>query len=534
MRHRIARGAFAASLLTIFTGACSGTEGGADGGAAGGEDARAADAAATADADATATHADATATTGGDAALTTGADATTTIHPDAAQSADATTPMDATAAADTGPGDSGAADAGMTARCGTGPSCMAGEQCRHGFCMPMTVPTWDLRVAPADLQRILASPQSEIFVPCTLGANGTTYANGMVRLRGSSSREFPKKSFRIEFPENAMHPGFTRKINLRSEYNDGSYSRNFLSHEMFRRYSRLPVPMTRYINLQVNGAEYGLMLEVERISGSFLDRNGRDRMRNTFEADPPSQLHQQGATTMIPLPDLATYQAAFPKASGTAGDYADLRAFIEMAIWGDHVATGRSETTTTTRIRQAFDVDGFIDQLAVYAVIQSADHTKKNYYLGDQMGHFEYYPWDLDLTFGCLWDIQNDNSICDDLIVDLEPTIGMRGPDTDTTFPTEEFFNELIHLVLGDPQLWQRYTTRICEILASPFWQNDVSELLSAIAETIEPYVNIDNNDRVAGPVQFMTEQEQVRDYRMRRTSFLRDYLRQVGRACPP
>jgi len=421
---------------------------------------------------------------------------------------------------------------GTCGECQNSGECRSDEECRRGFCLPGAPPIWDLRVTPANFARLESNPDADIFVPCGLTAGGVAYDRDcMVRLRGGSSRAFPKRSFRIEFPENADHPGFTRKINLRAEYNDDSFLRNYLAHESFRRFTERPAPATRFIRLTLNGREYGLMLEVERIGGRFLERHGRDRDRSMYEADPSGELHTNGATALIPLPDVATYRAAFDQTTGTRTDYSDLIAFIEQAIWPDWIDSASRFPTRTTRIRTVLDVDGYLDYLAVYGVIQSSDHVKKNYYLSlqpDSGGtpRWEFYPWDMDLSFGCLWNVAEDNSICNTLETEFPNDIGGLSEGDMVNYPTELFFNLLIHLVVGDTQLRGRHQDRICAIVRSDFWTRRLPSLIDALEETIRDAVAADPNDRNRNPAEFRAAVQTVRSFHAMRTTFL-------GADCP-
>ena len=210
--------------------------------------------------------------------------------------------------ATTCPAAEGCSAAGRCGVCAQDAECRAGERCAAGACLPDALPEWSLDVAPLDLQRIINFPEQDIFVPCALAVEGVRYDQGCrVRLRGGTSRGFPKKSFRITFDPGAPHPGINRKINLRAEYNDRTFMRNFLAVQTLRRLTVVPAPSARFVRLTLNGAFYGLMTEVDTVDDDFFEAQGLSPDAPTYEADPPFELSPLGAGALMPLPDPALY-----------------------------------------------------------------------------------------------------------------------------------------------------------------------------------------------------------------------------------
>jgi len=406
--------------------------------------------------------------------------------------------------------------------------CDAGRVCRHGYCVRESLPTWSVTLAPTDFQAILADPYAIKEVPCQLAVDDQAYADACtIRVHGGASRDYPKKSFRIEYAQGKEHPGYSRKLTLRAEYNDASMLRNFLANEFFRQATDVPAARAHHVWLRVNDADYGLMLLVERVGEDFLEGWGRDRTAPMYECDPPLDLMREGSGAFVPLPDEATYEATYDKKAGPDGTWADLRSLIEDAVWQDWLESTRLQTTTR-RTAPLIAVDRYLDYLAAMGVLQNHDHVRKNYVLSRQDDgsgpKWEFYPTDLDMTFGCLWDEAAQDVICDSTTTNDAWDRGVL-PDAPAGYPVQAFYNQLIQQVLRDPALQPRFQARICTLLAGPFWQDGLPRLIDAMDEALAAAVAKDTRDRAANEAAFHKEVQELRRFRVERANFLRKEL---------
>ena len=431
-----------------------------------------------------------------------------------------------TAADDCLPGDVCRVD-GSCGECSDSTECALGQNCQSGFCIDASLRAWNLEIAESDYFLLIDNPYEEIFVLCALVADGVRYDQGcQVRLRGGSARDYPKKSFRITFADGVPHPGFSRKINLRAEYNEPSFLRNVIALETFRRLAQVPTPRTRFIDFSINGVSYGLMSEVERVGGKLLRTNGRDDLAPLYEADPPRDLFALGTGSLVPLPDEATYQAGFDKKSPDDPSYADLMHFVENVIWADFVES------TTRRLRTELDVELYLQYLALMGVVQNHDHIRKNYYLTRQLHpvgnqRWEMLPWDLDLSFGCLYDDVLMTTYCDEFIVDQAPDRGIL-VGAEAGYPVMAFYNQLQHDVLLDPQMRARFESLACGALDSEWWSSRLLDFIDAKEVEIRASVAADDRDRNADEFAFEAEVEDLRRFLTERAAVVRSVF-----SCP-
>ncbi len=398
----------------------------------------------------------------------------------------------------------GCADGGC-GECTSDSHCEADETCRSGFCME-EVPIWDLQTTEEDWAAVHEDPYHDFFYDCVLTVDGVDYADGcQYRAYGSTARTWPKLSLRIRFPEDFEHPGYSRKITLRSEYNDPTLMRNRLGYETFRHLVRLPAPRTQYVLLRVNGEIYGLFVELERPGGKWLRRNGRDRERSLYEAE-----HSPIQGGLVPMEDHASYElidddVMYNKNSGDPDDFSDLIELVEGVLWADFQDSPSRSQTVLSRTEDVVDVDTHVSYLAVMAAIQNRDHVTANYNISwqhDSLGQpaWEVYPLDLDTTFGCTYDPDAGNNYCWDVSHDVWWLNGVAPLEGDVGWPHYAWMNMLAHLTLNEPECNAAFRGRLCWYLGSSWWNEELPRLVAATAETIRPALAQDPNDIVTDP----------------------------------
>jgi hypothetical protein len=422
---------------------------------------------------------------------------------------------------------------GSCGSCATSADCSAGDTCTEGFCMSPVL-TWDLAMAPADWTRIREIPFEDDWYSCVLTAGGVEYADGCeVRSYGSTARTYPKLSLRIRFPEDFEHPGYSRKITLRAEYNDSTFLRNHLGYESFRRLMTIPTPRTRHVQLSVNEEVYGLFVEQERPGGKWLEQSARDRTRSLYEAE-----HSPVQGGLMPMASRAEYEVLddremYNKKTGDEDDFSDLASLIEDTMWQDFLDSPSRSQTSIERTAAAVEVDSVATYLGIMAMIQNRDHVASNYNISfqrDPVGtpKWEVYPLDLDTSFGCVFNPDRGNNICDSLQSDVWWLSGVAPYEGEVGLPAESWMNLLYHLVLNEPSCSAAFNARICANLAGPYWNDELPRLIQATAQTIRPFVAADPNDRNSSPAEFDTAVAEMLAFLADRQAYLESSL-----SCP-
>ena len=244
--------------------------------------------------------------------------------------------------------------------------------------------------------------ENPIWVPCTLTFNGITWNYVGVRFKGNSSLKdawtagIYKMPFRFDFDEfEDTYPeiddqrfyGF-KKLTLASGYKDDSLIREKVVADIFRGLD-VPAPRTAFYRLFIDcgdgeGSKYfGLYTMVEVPADPMLEAQFSTSDGNLYKPDGTTASFGAGSPS----------EEDFDKETNKdEADYSDVNA-LYTAI-ND---TSSDDETWKSTLESIFDVDGFLNWLAVNTVVQNWDTYGKmthNYYLYNDGGVLTWIPWD--------------------------------------------------------------------------------------------------------------------------------------------
>jgi hypothetical protein len=231
-----------------------------------------------------------------------------------------------------------------------------GTEQRGAGSQVQNLPHYELMIAAADLDALENNPGSNDTHPATFKAGGKVYNGVKVRVRGSWSRTWPKKSFKILFDHGAPFEG-QRSINLNSGWRDPAFVREPLAYYVYE-VCGVPAPRSRMVRVDVNGRFGGLYVEVEQPGKEFLSRVGLagasvfkagSRGRDADERD---------------LGNEEAYRACYSKETQKTDSYTELQQFCH----GLDTATDKLDFFT-----RHVDLDRYVNYLAATALIQSID-----------------------------------------------------------------------------------------------------------------------------------------------------------------
>ncbi|MCZ6795491.1 MAG: CotH kinase family protein, partial [Planctomycetota bacterium] len=129
------------------------------------------------------------------------------------------------------------------------------------------LPVYSLRVAEDDLNAVLEDVREDRVVAAKLEVEGKKHTV-LFRVRGASTRNAAKLSYRLEFIGRRPPPG-RRVIYLKGEPSDHTLQQEKLTCDLFTALG-LPVSSARYVNLFLNGRYRGLYLDIDRIDTGFV------------------------------------------------------------------------------------------------------------------------------------------------------------------------------------------------------------------------------------------------------------------------
>ncbi len=265
----------------------------------------------------------------------------------------------------------------------------------------------DVTIDPVKLQWIFANVKSD-----SEHAASVRFRNGVIdqtvdsigfRLRGNTSRDAKKKSFKISFNSFIKGRQFhgIEKLNLNGEHNDPSIIRSKLVADL---YGDIGVPASRanHATVYINGTYYGLYVSVEHIDEEFLKKRFADDSGNLWKCLYPADLKYLGSDPnlyrnlkngAVPAYELSTNEAA--------GDFSALAKLI--AVINNTPAGAFADS-----LEQYLHVYRVLQYLAVNTLVGSWDDYRSlmnNYYLYHipSEKRFTIIPYDYDNTFGVDW-----------------------------------------------------------------------------------------------------------------------------------
>ena len=229
-----------------------------------------------------------------------------------------------------------------------------------------------------------------------------TMLNVGFRLRGNTSRNAAKKSFKVSF--NAFEKGRkfygVEKMNLNGEHNDPTILRSKICWDLFNMVN-VPASRSSHVALYINDEYRGLYIHVEHVDEEFLQKRFYQAHGNLYKCLWPADLHYKGNN-----PDNYKFMSGGRrtydlKTNKEEDDYSDLAHFIDIL---NNTPTGE----LPCELEKVFDVDNYLKVIAIDELTSNWDGpivNKNNFYLyfnpGDQ--RFSYIPYDLDNTLGIDW-----------------------------------------------------------------------------------------------------------------------------------
>ncbi len=270
------------------------------------------------------------------------------------------------------------------------------------------IPRVDILLPPDSLNILLApgNEESNYHWHATFifdnGEMKDTVENVGFRLRGNTSRQAEKKSFKVSF--NTYEPGRKwaglEKLNLNGEHNDPAVARSKICWDLLRR-MEVPAPRANHVEFYVNGNFFGLYINVEHIDEEFVQLRFGNNDGNLFKCLWPADLVYKGSNPDLYKEEFGGRRAYELTINEDEDDYSDLANFID-------ILNNTPLAELPCELEQVFNVDGFLRAAAFDILSGNWDgpiFNKNNFYLyhNEANGKFEYIPYDLDNTFGIDW-----------------------------------------------------------------------------------------------------------------------------------
>jgi len=215
-----------------------------------------------------------------------------------------------------------------------------------------------------------------------------------VRLKGGIGGFRPlsgKSAFKIKFNFSVAGQRFQglKKLTLNNMVQDDSMVHETLSYTLFRAIG-VPAPRTGFAYVRVNGADYGVYLDVEQLDDVALQQ----RFATT-------QHLYEGNYTNDLLPGQAS---VYEVDEGSPTDRADLQALIDAVDAPGSFSDNVAPVADLAEMTKQGAVERWIDHWDSYSCWDDSSfgsqYSPNNYYLhSDAAGRFTMLPWGTDQTF---------------------------------------------------------------------------------------------------------------------------------------
>lgn len=340
-----------------------------------------------------------------------------------------------------------------------------------------TTPVLEWYIADDDYAELLddVGGADDTYSPCIIVYGNQVFDNAKIRLKGSYSRTFDKKPFKVNLPKGytLTMPGIidtpVSEFHLNSDYPSGNrYVASLLAWRVFD-YAGFTTPEKTKVELRRNG----------NIEGSYTFMEKYDE---AWKQDNPL------------LSTGALYESGSEKKWPKDGDIAPLQAWQQDLIdkQGQEIHDYIMETT---------DVPNIINFMAAQAVIRHSDwsHFQNTlaYQDTDDTNRWSLLPWDLDLAFSTLPPFNPLNY--PGITNMIDPT------DTTSSIPVET--RMLFAAVWNDPVLKQMYVRRVRSLVDQVYVSGNIQQWLTEEYQKAQTAAERDDAIRHA------SEEQEMRDY---------------------
>ena len=367
------------------------------------------------------------------------------------------------------------------------------------------------------------TPENPMWVPATIEFQGNTWTNVGVRYKGNSSLtsgwrsgtlKLPLKldfdEFEDDYPEidDQRFYGF-KQLSLANGFSDSSFLRDAATFGILEE-AGLPAAETAFYEVILDYSEgpvtLGLYTMIEVIDDTVVERYFGSNDGNIYEAD--------GSAASLAASTYSQIEQSFQKENNEdEADWSDIETLFDVL----HSDQRTSDPAAwRANLESIFDVDGFLEWLAISAVIQHWDAygaMSHNYYLyhDPDTGQLTWISWDHNMAMSAGMGGR-----------------GGRGPGTSSVSLDKADVNDnwpLIRYLLDDPVYYALYVDYLAETVAGPFNPDHMAETYQTLAELIAPYAAAD-----VGEAAFDAAVQQLIEHAYQRADAVEEFLSSIGR----
>jgi spore coat protein H len=280
------------------------------------------------------------------------------------------------------------------------PQAVAEGRCPEQPALDAELPVWDLYVPREDWDALHVEVRAKLRVDALLCLGREPYPLGL-ELQGASTRKLRKKSFDLKFgaeqPLDAAPFGEAEqlpRVLLKAMLADQSLIREALAFELWRMLG-YDAPRLAFVNLRINGADWGLYTVVEPVDEQFLARRGYPAGGRLYKG-----VREEGSRADFrPGRNLRN---AFESKTEGPGEWEDLEALVDVLQ-----NTPLTQAAFEREVDPIFPLAAYFDRMIWIAITQNSDAVGQNFYLynapRDGHDYWTMLPWDSNVCCGADW-----------------------------------------------------------------------------------------------------------------------------------
>ncbi len=248
-----------------------------------------------------------------------------------------------------------------------------------------------IRIRKDDLEAVFLKrqfDQSPFDIRLTTGRHKL---HGTLKVLGSSTRIFKKKSILIKLDKESARWYGHRRMALRSMASDKALMREWMTWKMMAALG-MKVPEVHFTRVSFNrGEKTALYLSIEWMGPEFLEGNGLDTHGEFYQPNDAAHCGDLYSPDKVEL--------CFDKIT-PFGDFSNLKAMARAV----NAATNENIHEV---LANYFEDESIINWIAVNGLVTNGDTYNKNYWLyyHPTRKKWTLVPWDYNLTYGRTYDI---------------------------------------------------------------------------------------------------------------------------------
>ena len=371
-----------------------------------------------------------------------------------------------------------------------------------------------------DWQGFLDTCTNEEYETCSVEIDGEVLSNVAIRAKGNTSLTQVESygndrySFKIEFDhyDDSINYKGLDKLCLNNIIQDNTYMKDYLTYQMMG-YFGVDAPICSFVNITVNGENWGLYLAVEAVEESFLERNYGNDYGELYKPDSTGNMGGGGEKPddigerptnfpteqgeMLEMPQQMNGDRGGGRSMGsddvsliyTDNSYDSYTNIFDNAKTDitdadkDRLIDALKQLNENSNIDEVVNVEEVIRYFVVHNFVCNFDSYTgsmiHNYYLYEEDGKMSMIPWDYNLAFGGFESNSNSTSM-----VNYPIDTPVSGGDIES--------RPMLAWIFADETYTELYHAYFAQFISDYFDSGYFEQMIDDVKALIAPYVEQD------------------------------------------